>query len=117
EIARVEQQRLVREQRLKAWDVIRKTLAEQDKDRQVPFLKEVLRGHDLNVTSAVFTSDRQILTASADGSAILWDLETAEPIRVFADEDEKPIVCATISPDGNWVVTANTDGTALIWGR
>ena len=40
----------------------------------------VLRGHDGPVNTATFSPDeKQVLTSSEDGSAILWKLETGQP--------------------------------------
>jgi WD40 repeat protein len=110
-----EQKRLKRAYRLQQWENIRHLAAAGDK--QIPYLKVVLRGHEAEVTSAILTSEGQIFTASADGSAMLWDPETGDPIRVFGGDDVKPITCAAINSDGNLIVTANTDGTVWLWGR
>jgi WD40 repeat protein len=111
------QKSLERANRLQKWENIRHSHLIVEGDKQTPYLKAALRGHEAKLTSAVFTSDDQILTSSADGSAMLWDPETMEPIRVFGGDDVKPIVCAAISPDGSLIVTANTDGTVWLWGR
>jgi WD40 repeat protein len=100
------------EQRSKAervLDVVRRL-----QDERIPYSKAVLRGHGGIVTSAVFTADGHVLTASADGSAILWDIETAKSIREFS-KDEKGLVCAASSPKDNIVVTASTDGSVTLW--
>jgi len=112
--ARAQQRSLARAQKAKDWVDFRHRIAPSDK---APSLELVLRGHEKRLTSAVFVSERQILTASADGSAMLWDVGSIDPIGVFSDDEEKPISAAAISPDGNLVVAAYTDGTVSMWGR
>jgi WD40 repeat protein len=114
EQAQAFQKQREREQKLQKWENIRRVSAEGDK--QIPYLKSVLRGHEAQLTSAVLTADGQILTASLDGSVMLWNPETADPIRVFGGDEVKPIVGAA-SPDGNLVVTGTTDGTVSLWSR
>jgi WD40 repeat protein len=109
-----EQQRIVEQERAKAQralDAVRK------QDARVPYSKAVLRGHGGSITSAVFTEDGHILTSSADGSAILWDIESKEPVREFSQnqKNEKGLVCAAISAKGDFVVTASGDGTVRLW--
>jgi WD40 repeat protein len=84
-------------------------------DERIPYAKAVLRAHGERVTSAVFTADGQrVLTASADGSAILWDVNSNKAIQEF-NKDKKGLVCAAINPKGDLVVTASIDGTVMLW--
>jgi WD40 repeat protein len=88
----------------------------QRQDEHVPHSKAVLRGHTDNVTSAIFMADDRVLTASGDGSAILWDVTKKEPVYEFIKES-KGLVFAIPSPKGDVVVTASTDGSVTIWDR
>jgi len=92
----------------------RELLAIRGLDEQVPYSQAVLRGHGARVTSAAFTPNGGVLTASADGSAILWNLETRNPIREFRNGDS-PLICAAINPAGDRIVTASVDGRVLLW--
>jgi WD40 repeat protein len=83
-------------------------------DDQIPYSKAVLRRHGDRVTSAVFTPTGDVLTASADGTAILWDVEKKEPRRDF-DPRTKGVISAAISPAGDRVVTASEDGSVILW--
>jgi WD40 repeat protein len=82
-------------------------------ENQIPYSRAVLH-HRRRLTTAVFTKDGRVLTASADGSAILWDVDAKKEIQKFIYSG-KPLVCAAISPDGNRVVTADLDGLVMLW--
>lgn len=83
-------------------------------DDQIRNSKAVLRRHGDRVTSAVFTPNGDVLTASADGTAILWDVETKEP-RQYFDTNTTTAISATISPIGDRVITAGENGSVILW--
>jgi len=65
---------------------------------------------------AVFRPNKnQVLTASDDGTARLWDVASGRQLQVFAEPTGEPINDAWFSPAGGQVVTASNDGTARIW--
>ena len=67
------------------------------------------------VTSAAFSPDgTRIVTASADGTARLWDARTGEPIGRTLHHDG-PVLAATFDANGERVITASEDKTARIW--
>jgi WD40 repeat protein len=71
--------------------------------------------HGDRVASATFSSDgAQIVTASDDDTARLWDAATAVAISA-AILHKTTVNSAAFSPDGTRVVTASADGTARIW--
>ena len=75
-----------------------------------------LKGHGQVVShlSAVASNANQILSASADGQAILWDTATGSSPRKFSHG--KPISSISIRPDGKQFVT--TGGTTLrLWAE
>ena len=51
---------------------------------------------------------------SYDGTAIIWDATTGEPLRTLAGHTHL-VNSAAYSPDGQFIVTASYDGTARIW--
>jgi WD40 repeat protein len=71
--------------------------------------------HDNWVFSVEFSPDsRQLLTASSDTTARLWDL--ASNTQVLPPlKHESGVNVAHFSPNGRSVVTASADGTARIW--
>ena len=74
-----------------------------------------LVGHEGDVSGAVFSPDcAQIVTASRDRTARIWDVSTGQEIVAFRGH-EKGVNSATFSPDGMRVVTGSDDGTARLW--
>src|SRR5205085_6750271 len=71
--------------------------------------------HAAAVYSALFSPDgSRVLTASADGTAGVWDARTGArllpPIKHRA-----AVLRAVFSPDGRRIATASADGTARVW--
>ncbi len=67
------------------------------------------------ITSAVFAPlDNRMLTASEDGTAILWD-EAGTNTAVF--KHKKPVLSAVFSNNGLFVLTASRDATAALWKK
>ncbi len=74
----------------------------------------VLRGHTGSVNSAHFDPQgQQILTASADKTARLWDL-AGEPVAILVGH-KAAVLTARFSSDGRYVLTASEDSTARLW--
>jgi WD40 repeat protein len=76
-------------------------------------------GHHNIVTSVSISPDnRKLLTASYDKTAILWDIETGEQIRIFQGHTGEISNNAQFSGDGTRIVTTSLskkDNTARIW--
>ncbi len=71
--------------------------------------------HDRRVFSAAFNPDgTQVVTASCEGTARLWDAATGKPLGEPM-RDEAVVSHAAFSPDGTRVVTASADSTARLW--
>jgi WD40 repeat protein len=65
--------------------------------------------------AAAFSPDGQyVVTASLDGTSLIWDARTAKLVRVLRGHSQ-PVTDAAFSPDGAHVVTVSWDKTARIW--
>ncbi len=75
-----------------------------------------LAGHTDDVTFAAFSADgTRIITASsvADGTVRLWDAETGEILRSFADLGV--VLFAALSPDGKLLASGGQHQKTLLW--
>lgn len=74
-----------------------------------------LTGHADIVNTAFFSPDsRRIVTASADGTARIWDVGSGRVVRVLRGTCG-PLNDAEFSSNGQEIVTAGAKGTACIW--
>jgi YVTN family beta-propeller protein len=70
--------------------------------------------HDGIVEHADFSPDGNlVVTASWDGTARVWNVDSGEEISVLKHQNGVPY--ATFSPDGSLIVTTSWDKTARIW--
>ena len=73
-------------------------------------------GHTSPVVSASFSPDgRQVVTASMDKTARVWNLSGPTPVSTVLAGHTGPVRSASFSPDGRQVVTASEDKTARVW--
>jgi hypothetical protein len=90
---------------------------------QASRIELTLRGHTDVVWSAVFSRDgKRIVTASADGTAKIWDASTGKEllsVKGTSDgnfsEGYSFVWYADISPDGKLLATAGGDHITRIW--
>ena len=65
--------------------------------------------------SAAYSPDGStIVTASADGTARIWNAATGEELQQLTGHTGG-VNAAAYSPDGKTIVTAGADGTARMW--
>jgi WD40 repeat protein/class 3 adenylate cyclase len=74
-----------------------------------------LRGHIDIIWNATFSpDDKRIATASADGTAIVWDATTGEQLLSLKSNDFE-IESVAFSPDGKLLATGGDDNIARLW--
>ncbi|XP_071346035.1 WD repeat-containing protein 88-like isoform X2 [Trachinotus anak] len=85
-------------------------------NRESPVPVKVLRGHGDTVTTArLCFSDRRLLSCSSDRTAILWDVESCRPLRVFDGVHGKTISECALIPNSNRMVTVSWDKKMVAW--
>jgi WD40 repeat protein len=73
-----------------------------------------LRGHGDIIQDVAFTSAGKSVTASLDGTARIWDLESGRQLATLRGHSG-PLLGVAVSPDGALVATGSLDGTAKLW--
>lgn len=74
-----------------------------------------LRGHDGEVRSIAHDpSGMRIVSASADGTLIVWSVKTGEQQLVLRGH-EAAVRCVRFGLDGNLIASAGDDGTCRLW--
>jgi WD40 repeat protein/class 3 adenylate cyclase len=63
---------------------------------------------------AVSPDGTQFATTGQDGTAMLWDVETGEPLLTLRGH-EGPVLGIAFSPDGRQLATTGSDRTARLW--
>jgi len=74
-----------------------------------------LNGHTADINSVSFSPDgRFVVTASADGTARVWDAATGASLGELRGHTGS-VNSASFSPDGKFIVTAGNDATVRLW--
>jgi WD40 repeat protein/ankyrin repeat protein/serine/threonine protein kinase len=87
---------------VRVWDINRRTLL-------------CILDPGTDVRSFSFSADGKRVVTAGQGSAVVWDLATAQQIGTLSHDERLPINFAAFSSDGELVVTAGEDATARIW--
>uniref|UniRef100_A0A8C6V0H8 WD repeat domain 88 n=1 Tax=Neogobius melanostomus TaxID=47308 RepID=A0A8C6V0H8_9GOBI len=83
-------------------------------ETQVPV--KTLRAHTDGVTAARFCfRDRHFLSCSSDGTALLWEVESCQPVRAFSGGHDRTITECAMIPDTNRMVTVSLDKKMVSW--
>ena len=77
---------------------------------QVP----VLSGHNDGVVSVAFSRDGTLASGGQDGTVILWDAITEQPIATLTGHTASARSVA-FSPDGSILASGSHDGTVILW--
>jgi WD40 repeat protein len=74
-----------------------------------------LRDHVDVVSSIRFSEDgSRLVTASWDGSAIVWDAASGEALHMLEGHTGR-VISADFSPDETLIATAGSDGKVILW--
>ncbi|CAF0759705.1 unnamed protein product [Didymodactylos carnosus] len=93
------------------------TLYSLNFDEDVNKHKKVISNHLNYISSCKFMhSDQQLLTASGDSTAKLWDVESSTAIQTFQGH-QADIMGIDVSPSesGNIFVSGSSDHMAMVW--
>ena len=83
--------------------------------RESPALVRDLQGHADAVTACAVTADgRRMVSASMDGTLMVWDLESGRALATLQGHTGGVRSCA-VTVDGRRVVSASTDRTLKMW--
>lgn len=83
--------------------------------RQMHQELKALRGHTGPILAVAYSPDgRQIVTASADHTAKVWDAASATYLFALS-EHTAPVRSVAFFPDGQRIVTGSWDQTARVW--
>jgi len=74
-----------------------------------------LSGHKYSVYSVKFALNGNLVSASLDGSLILWEVETGEKLKSFFHPEKLGFRVARISTDLQIVVAGGDDNCAHVW--
>lgn len=75
---------------------------------------KAFRGHTDEIYSVAFSPNgKSAVTGSADHTAKLWDVMTAEVMAIYNHDDE--VHAAVFSPDGQYIVTGCADHMVRLW--
>jgi WD40 repeat protein len=79
-----------------------------------PRERNVLRGHELAVSSVRWTRDGQrVLTAGQDGTARIWAVHGGEPLVMH--DPGNTLHSADLDPGESLLLTASEDGVVRVW--
>jgi len=81
-----------------------------------PQLLCYLMGASSWVTSVAFSLDRKILASGSwDGTILLWNIDTHQPIDQGLIGHSEPISEVAFSPDGKMLASGSLDDTIILW--
>ncbi len=76
----------------------------------------ILVGHTDSVTSVAFSPDgKTLLSSSADGTLLLWNVATHQPYSPALTGHTGAVRSAAFSPDGATLASSGADNTVRLW--
>jgi len=78
-------------------------------------LHRELEKHDGYLSCARFVSDAEIISASGDGTCILWDVESRSAKNIFMDHSGDVMSIDLNSSNPSLFVSGSVDATAKVW--
>src|SRR5688572_19336297 len=64
---------------------------------------------------AVLPGEKQVITASYNGTAVLWDIETGARLRTYSGGHDGEMMSLALLPGGKGFATGGMDGKVAIW--
>lgn len=75
----------------------------------------ILKGHTEGVRKVMLVPNgTEVVTASADGSIRLWDMEIGDCV-LFMEEHEAAVTCIAITQDGQTLISGSEDCMAIVF--
>ncbi|ETO02914.1 G protein beta subunit, partial [Reticulomyxa filosa] len=74
-----------------------------------------LEKHDGYLSCARFIDDTEIVSASGDGTCILWDVDNKGPKSIYADHTADVMSVSLNKKSSNLFVSGSIDTTAKVW--
>ena len=72
--------------------------------------------HTAEVFSVCFSSDStKAITGSADGTAMMWDVETGHCLKTFKVSKSGVVTSACLSVDNKTILTGSSDNIVKLW--
>ena len=85
-------------------------------DTTTGVLLATIHGHSRAATSVAFSPDGLLLASvAADGTLVVWDASTYQPVRGPIQAHQSAIVSVAFSPDSRLIVTGGDDSSVRLW--
>jgi len=81
----------------------------------IPEYKELNEHSGYLADAAFFDDDSQVISASGDGTALLWDMKTSKFTATFSGHGGDITACKLIGDGNNTFVTCSSDKTCRLW--
>jgi WD40 repeat protein/class 3 adenylate cyclase len=103
-----------RDRTVKVWDVLTTKPSSSEGVQEILLLEEKLILVHPNAVESVDFDPHQMVIATTDGQARLWDANTGQEIWVHPMEGEETLSIA-MSPNGDLLATGSNTGVVRIW--